>query len=129
VGHFPKMRLSDLPDVPPPPLVLAAIGPKTLALAGTHFDGVILHPFLTPDAVARSVATVRAAAEEAGRDPAAIRVYATVFTASGLPPEKEAAVVGGRAVTSFQSPGFGEQLAATTGWDTTAVQPLREQPQ
>ena len=98
------MRLSDLPDAPPPPLVLAAIGPKTLALAGAHFDGVLLHPFLTPDAVARSVATVRAAAADAGRDPASVRVYATVVTASGLPPEEEAAVVGGRAVTYFQIP-------------------------
>jgi probable F420-dependent oxidoreductase len=129
VGHFPAMRLSDLPDAPPPPLVLAAIGPKTLALAGTHFDGVLLHPFLTPDAVARSVATVRGAAEAAGRDPSSIRVYATVITASGLPPEEEAAVVGGRAVTYFQIPGFGEQLAGTNGWDTAPLQRLRDHPQ
>jgi probable F420-dependent oxidoreductase len=128
-GHFPAMRLSDLPDAPPPPLVLAAIGPKTLALAGTHFDGVLLHPFLTPDAVARSVTTVREAAEAAGRDPSSIRVYATVITASGLPPEEEAAVVGGRAVTYFQIPGFGEQLAGTNGWDTAPLQRLREHPQ
>ena len=36
------------------PLLLAAVGPKTLALGGRFFDGVILHPFLTPDAVRRS---------------------------------------------------------------------------
>ncbi|MFJ8816341.1 TIGR03857 family LLM class F420-dependent oxidoreductase [Amycolatopsis thermoflava] len=129
VGRFPAMRLSDLPDAPPPPLVLAAIGPKTLALAGTHFDGVLLHPFLTPEAVARSVATVRAAAERAGRDPGSVRVYATVITASGLPPEEEAAVVGGRAVTYFQIPGFGEQLAGANGWDTGPLRTLREHPQ
>ncbi|HVW41716.1 MAG TPA: TIGR03857 family LLM class F420-dependent oxidoreductase [Amycolatopsis sp.] len=128
-GRFPAMRLSDLPDVPPPPLVLAAIGPKTLALAGAHFDGVLLHPFLTPEAVARSAATVREAAESAGRDPSSIKVYATVVTASGLPPEEEAAVVGGRAVTYFQIPGFGERLAGTNGWDTAPLQRLREHPQ
>jgi probable F420-dependent oxidoreductase len=128
-GRFPAMRLSDLPDSPPPPLVLAAIGPRTLALAGTHFDGVLLHPFLTPDAVARSVAAVRAAAEDAGRDPESVRVYATVITASGLPPEEEAAVVGGRAVTYFQIPGFGEQLATANGWDTGPLTRLREHPQ
>jgi probable F420-dependent oxidoreductase len=128
-GRFPAMRLSDLPDVPPPPLVLAAIGQKTLALAGAHFDGVLLHPFLTPDAVARSVATVRAAAVDAGRDPASVRVYATVVTASGLPPEEEAAVVGGRAVTYFQIPGFGEQLAGVNGWDTAPLARLRAHPQ
>jgi 5,10-methylenetetrahydromethanopterin reductase len=128
-GRFPAMRLADLPDALPPPLVLAAIGPKTLALAGTHFDGVLLHPFLTPDAVARSAATVRAAAQAAGRDPAAVRVYATVVTASGLPPEEEAAVVGGRAVTYFAIPGFGEQLAEVNGWDTAPLKLLREHPQ
>jgi probable F420-dependent oxidoreductase len=128
-GRFPAMRLSDLPDAPPPPLVLAAIGPKTLALAGAHFDGVLLHPFLTPDAVGRSAAAVRAAAAAAGRDPACVRVYATVITASGLPPEEEAAVVGGRAVTYFQIPGFGEQLAETNGWDTVPLKRLREHPQ
>jgi 5,10-methylenetetrahydromethanopterin reductase len=128
-GRFPAMRLSDLPDAPPPPLVLAAIGPKTLALAGAHFDGVLLHPFLTPGAVARSVATVRGAAADAGRDPASVRVYATVVTASGLPPEEEAAVVGGRAVTYFQIPGFGEQLANANGWDTAPLALLRAHPQ
>jgi 5,10-methylenetetrahydromethanopterin reductase len=128
-GQFPAMRLSDLPDAPPPPLVLAAIGPRTLALAGTHFDGALLHPFLTPDAVARSVRTVRDAAEDAGRDPASVRVYATVITASGLPPEEEAAVVGGRAVTYFQIPGFGERLAGVNGWDPAPLKELREHPQ
>jgi probable F420-dependent oxidoreductase len=128
-GRFPAMRLADLPDAPPPPLVLAAIGPKTLALAGAHFDGVLLHPFLTPDAVARSVAAVRASATDAGRDPGSVRVYATVVTASGLPPAEEAAVVGGRAVTYFQIPGFGEQLAEVNGWDTTPLKLLRSHPQ
>jgi 5,10-methylenetetrahydromethanopterin reductase len=128
-GRFPVLRLSDLPDVPPPPLVLAAIGPNTLALAGTHFDGALLHPFLTPEAVARSVAAVRGAAEKAGRDPTAVRVYATVITASGMSPEEEAAVVGGRAVTYFQIPGFGEQLAEANDWDTAPLARLRAHPQ
>ncbi|HEY3879565.1 MAG TPA: TIGR03857 family LLM class F420-dependent oxidoreductase [Trebonia sp.] len=128
-GRFPAMRLADLPDAPPPPLVLAAIGPKTLALAGAYFDGVLLHPFLTPDAVARSAAAVRASAADAGRDPASVRVYATVVTASGLPPAEEAAVVGGRAVTYFQIPGFGEQLAEANGWDTAPLKLLRSHPQ
>ena len=67
-GRYPKMRMPELPEMPPP-LILAAIGPKTLALAGQHFDGAVLHPFLTPEGVARSVAIVRKAAEEADRDP------------------------------------------------------------
>src|ERR1700744_6320773 len=77
-GRFPAMRLADRADAPPPPLVLAAIGPKTPARAGAHFAGVLLHPFLTPEAVARSADVVRAGAADAGRDPASVRVYATV---------------------------------------------------
>jgi probable F420-dependent oxidoreductase len=128
-GAFPSLRLADVPDAPVPPLVLAAIGPKTLELAGAHFDGVLLHPFLTPEAVGRSAQIARRAAEAAGRDPNALTVYATVVTASGLPAEEEAAVVGGRAVTYFQIPGFGEQLAAVNGWDTGPLDDLRSHPQ
>src|SRR5260370_32344608 len=61
-GHFPAIRLGDVPDVSPPPIDLAAIGPKSLALAGTYFDGGILHPFLTPDALGRQARSARHAA-------------------------------------------------------------------
>ncbi|WP_132472070.1 TIGR03857 family LLM class F420-dependent oxidoreductase [Rhodococcus sp. SMB37] len=127
-GWFPSLRLNDVPDVPVPPLVFAALGPKGLTLAGKHFDGVLLHPFLTPEAVRRSAATVRAAASEAGRNPADVRIYATVVVASGLEPEEEAAVVGGRAVTYYQIPGFGEQLARVNEWDPAALDVLRSHP-
>ncbi|WP_409330839.1 TIGR03857 family LLM class F420-dependent oxidoreductase [Trujillonella humicola] len=128
-GRFPALRLADVPDAPPPPMILAAIGPKTLALAGAHFDGVLLHPFLTPEAVGRAAAQVREGAEQAGRDPSSVTVWATVVTASGLPPEEEAAVVGARAVTYYQIPGFGEQLAEANGWDTAPLATLRAHPQ
>ncbi|WGL54108.1 TIGR03857 family LLM class F420-dependent oxidoreductase [Nocardioides sp. BP30] len=127
-GDFPSLRLTDVPDQSVPPVVFAAIGPKGLALAGRHFDGVLLHPFLTPEAVARSAAAVRRAAEEADRDPAAVRIYATVVTASDLPSEEEAAVVGARAVTYYQIPGFGEQLATVNGWDLGDLERLRAHP-
>jgi probable F420-dependent oxidoreductase len=127
-GHFPAIRLGDVPDVPPPPIVMAAIGPKSLALAGTYFDGVILHPFLTPDAVGRQARAARQAAEQAGRDPASVRVYATVITAADLPQREEIEVVGSRAVTYFQIPGFGETLASANGWDVSALEKLRSHP-
>jgi probable F420-dependent oxidoreductase len=128
-GTFPAVRLADLPDVAPPPLLLAAIGPRSLELAGTHFDGVILHPFLTPEAVRRSAHVARTAAAAAGRDPDSFRVVATVPTACELPADEEAAVIGGRAVTYFQIAGFGEQLATVNGWDPAPLRRLREHPQ
>lgn len=128
-GTYRSMRLVDRPDAAVPPVVMAAIGPRSLALAGTHFDGVLLHPFLTVEAVGRSAAIVRRAAEAAGRDPASVSVHATVVVAADLPPEDEEAIVGSRAVTYFQIPGFGEQLAAVNEWDPGALDRLRSHPQ
>src|SRR5690606_35993610 len=69
-GRYEKMAFREVPgDLVPPPMHLAAIGEKTLQLAGRCFDGVFLHPFMTPEAVATKTAIVRRAAEEAGRDP------------------------------------------------------------
>lgn len=127
-GKYPSLRLNDVPDQPVPPLVFAAIGPKGLALAGRHFDGVLLHPFLTPAAVARSVATVRDAERSAGRPVGSVRVYATVVVACDLPTVEELAVVRARAVTYYQIPGFGERLAAVNGWDQEPLRRLRSHP-
>lgn len=127
-GRYPSLRLNDIPDQPVPPVVFAAIGPKGLALAGRHFDGVLLHPFLTPAAVARSVAVVREAEKSAGRPVGSARVYATVVVGCDLPAPEELAVVGARAVTYYQIPGFGEQLAAVNGWDQEPLQRLRSHP-
>jgi 5,10-methylenetetrahydromethanopterin reductase len=127
-GTYPSLRLNDIPNQPPPPLVFAAIGPKGLALAGRHFDGVLLHPFLTPAAVRRSVERVRGAERAAGRPPGSVRVYATVVVACELPAEEELAVVGARAVTYYQTPGFGERLAVVNGWELASLSRLRSHP-
>jgi len=127
-GTFPSLRLGDLPAVAPPPLLMAAIGPKSLALAGAHFDGVILHPFLTPAAVERQADAVRQAAVSAGRDPSEVRVYATVVTAADLPERETVELVGSRAVTYFQIPGFGETLAGANGWTFGPLEQLRSHP-
>lgn len=127
-GTYPSLRLNDLPDQPVPPLVFAAIGPKGLELAGRHFDGVLLHPFLTPAAVHRSVALVRDAERGAGRPTGSVRIYATVVVACELAAEEELAVVGARAVTYYQIPGFGERLATINGWDPEPLLQLRSHP-
>ncbi|MCU1454119.1 MAG: putative Coenzyme F420-dependent N(10)-methylenetetrahydromethanopterin reductase [Acidimicrobiales bacterium] len=128
LGRFPELRTTHTYDGPMPRLHLAAIGPRTLALAGEVYDGVILHPLLTTEAVARSAALVRGAAERAGRDPSTVQIVATVMVAQGLPEEQAAAVLGGRAVTYLQTPGFGEVLARANGWDPATVDRLRAHP-
>ena len=65
-----------------------AFGPNTLALAGRAFDMVVLHTFFTDETVERCVATVRRAAEEAGRDPAAVRIWSCYATVGDHLPEE-----------------------------------------
>src|SRR5207302_4004842 len=62
-------------DLPPVPLYVAGYGPKVLAVAGRRADGVIIQ-LADPEIVEWIVGQVRAAAEEAGRDPSEIKVVA-----------------------------------------------------
>jgi probable F420-dependent oxidoreductase len=108
--------------------VLTAIGPKALAFGGQHCDGVLLHPFLTTTGVANSIKVIREAAVRAGRDPQAVRIYHNIIVAPDLPPEEEAAVVGGRAITYFQVPEYGELITAANGWDPAPLARMRAHP-
>jgi probable F420-dependent oxidoreductase len=71
------------------PIWVAAYGPKALALAGEIADGFILQ-LADPDITAWSIAAVRKAAADAGRDPASITIcvaapaYVTDGTAAHL---------------------------------------------
>jgi 5,10-methylenetetrahydromethanopterin reductase len=127
-GTFPELRLAQRPDAAPPRLLLAAVGPKTLVLAGSHFDGAILHPFLTPGAVTRSVALVRAGAETAGRDPAEARCYATVVTACDTTGEDADLAIRARGAGYFHVDGLGDALVAVNGWDAAELTRYRDNP-
>ncbi|MGH9811642.1 MAG: TIGR03842 family LLM class F420-dependent oxidoreductase [Candidatus Acidiferrales bacterium] len=59
----------------PPPVWVAAYGPKALKLAGRVADGVILQ-LADPDLIAWFVGFVRQGAKEAGRDPNKIEIMA-----------------------------------------------------
>jgi 5,10-methylenetetrahydromethanopterin reductase len=122
-GEFPKMRFSDLPETPIP-VHLAAVGPKTLAVAGAHFDGVMLHPFLTPEGVARSTSIVRRSAEEAGRDPSDVRVIAAVVVAPDLSEEETTNAVFVRAATYFVHREMAMPILRANGWDVAQLEPL-----
>jgi probable F420-dependent oxidoreductase len=129
LGNFPALQLTDRYLGPPPPIVLTAIGPKTLQFAGEHCDGVLLHPFISPQGVRKSATMVREAAERAGRDPRSVRIYHNVIVAPDLAKDEEEAVVGGRAITYFQVPGYGEMITEINGWDASPLQRMRAHPQ
>jgi 5,10-methylenetetrahydromethanopterin reductase len=127
-GSFPQLQLGELPDgVKPPPLLLAAVGPRTLELVGRAFDGVFLHPFLTPEAVARSAGLVRKAAEQAGRDPGTVRIYHQLVTAPDMTDEEVDEVVGARLAAYLAIPGVEDMIPEANGWDTAKLAPFRDQ--
>src|SRR5437899_7646584 len=67
------------PPPAPVPISVGALMPPMLELAGEIADGVILN-FMPVEAVPRMLAHVRAGAERAGRDPAALEVVARFQT-------------------------------------------------
>lgn len=128
LGKFPAMSMTDRYDGPMPPIIFTAIGPKSLAFAGEHCDGVLLHPFITCEGVEKSIRIVREAAEKAGRDPKSVKIYHNIIVAPDLSKAEEEAVVGGRAITYLQAQGFGEVMVKTNGWDMGVLDKIRNHP-
>jgi probable F420-dependent oxidoreductase len=60
------------PELPPIEMHVAGYGPKALAVAGRIGDGVVIQ-LADPDIIQWIMGTARKAAEEAGRDPAALK--------------------------------------------------------
>ena len=70
---------------PEPPILLGAIGPKMVGVAGELADGLIAHPTNSTPGYLRDVVRsgLAAGARKAGRPAAAIRVIANPMTATG----------------------------------------------
>ena len=114
-GKFPVLHLDASFDEDIP-LGFVAFGPNSLALAGRCFDAVVLHTFFTDETVERCVATVRRAAEAAGRDPASVRIWSCYATIGDhLPEALRLKKTVGRLATYLQ--GYGDLLVETNGWD------------
>ncbi len=114
-GHYPVLHLDSAFDEDIP-LLLVAFGPQTLALAGRAFDAVVLHTFFTDETTAAAVAAVRRAADEAGRDPEAVRIWSCFATVPDtLDPDVRLKRTVGRLATYLQ--GYGDLMVSTNGWD------------
>jgi alkanesulfonate monooxygenase SsuD/methylene tetrahydromethanopterin reductase-like flavin-dependent oxidoreductase (luciferase family) len=66
-----ELQLEWAKDLPEIPFYLAGYGPKALAVAGRHADGVIIQ-LADPEIIQWIMGLARAAAEKAGRDPDAL---------------------------------------------------------
>ena len=126
VGKFPILHLDATFDEDIP-LLLTAFGPNSLALGGRAFDAVVLHTFFTDETTANAVAAVKRAAEEAGRDPAAVKVWSCFATVGDhLPADLRLKKTVGRMATYLQ--GYGDLLVRTNGWDPAVLDRFRADP-
>jgi probable F420-dependent oxidoreductase len=109
------------------PMTFTAFGPNSLALGGRAFDAVVLHTFFSDETTARCVAAVKRAAEKAGRDPAAVRVWSCFATVGDhLPEDVRLKKTVGRMATYLQA--YGDLLVRTNGWDTAPLERFRADP-
>lgn len=125
-GRYPVLHLSsDLDEHLP--LGMVAFGPNTLRLAGRAFDEVVLHTYFTDDTTERCVGTIRDAAEQAGRDPASVKVWSCFATVGDhLSEAVRLKKTVGRLATYLQ--GYGDLLVRTNGWDPAVLERFRADP-
>jgi len=117
-GRYDQIALRDTYEGPPPQIWSCMLGgPVAARTAARHFDGVILTPFLLPEAVARTVGYIREECERIGRDPAEVRVCHPIVTAPNLDDYETRLLAHARAVTYFQMPSFARALSTFNGWD------------
>jgi 5,10-methylenetetrahydromethanopterin reductase len=122
-GRYPVLHLDSAFDEDIP-VGLTAFGPHSLALAGRLLDMVVLHTFFTDETTARAVETVRSAAEQAGRDPASVRVWSCFATVGDhLPADLVLKKTVGRLGSYLQ--GYGDLMVTTNGWDPAVLERFR----
>jgi probable F420-dependent oxidoreductase len=122
-GKWPYLNLDAVEGLDIP-LGLVAFGPHSLALGGRAFDQVVLHTFFTDETTARGVRTVKTAAEQAGRDPDAVKVWSCFATVGDhIAPDLQLRKTVGRLGSYLQ--GYGDLLVRTNDWDPAALARFR----
>jgi len=125
-GRYPLLTMGPSYDEHIP-MTFTAFGPNSLALGGRAFDAVVLHTFFTDETTARCVQAIKQAAEEAGRDPADVRVWSCFATIGDhLPEDLRLKKTVGRMATYLQA--YGDLMVETNGWDPSVLQRFREDP-
>jgi 5,10-methylenetetrahydromethanopterin reductase len=106
------------------PILLVAMGEKTLELAGSCMDAVVLHTFFGDEALTSAVASIRRGAEQAGRDPASVRVWSVLATIGDHIDEPlRLKKTVGRLASYLR--GYGDVLVKANGWDPAVLARFR----
>jgi 5,10-methylenetetrahydromethanopterin reductase len=126
VGCFPHLHQDDTFHESIP-VMLVAIGEKTLEFAGGCMDAVVLHTFLSDEALERSVSAVRRGAERAGRDPSAVRIWSVLATVGDhIDEDLRLKKTVGRLASYLR--GYGDVLVRTNRWDPSVLERFRSDP-
>lgn len=127
LGKFPYLSTGDWMDARIP-IHFVGFGPRSLRMAGAHFDGVHLHTFLGHAGLRRAKALIQEGAAEAGRDPDAVAI--TTVCATAIEPSREAFLrkMVARMATYMQAPNYAEHLVALNGWDPEVLTAFRASP-
>ena len=121
-GTYPYLGLDPTFDEDIP-ILMAALGPRAMTFGGRVMDGVILHTFFSDEALERCVTAIRRGAEEAGRDPAAVRVWSVLAVGCDLTEERRLRAMVGRLATYCQA--YGDLLVDVNGWDRSVLDRFR----
>jgi 5,10-methylenetetrahydromethanopterin reductase len=103
-----------------PPIYLAAVGPKTLALAGRAADGVLFNALATPEFVAWAVGEASRSALKAGRDPGDLSYFVNPAVIVTDDPEPVLERKKGFIAMVHALPGM-DRLLMTDRWDVDSI--------
>ena len=125
-GRYPFLRLDQSFDEHIP-ITFTAFGPNSLAFGGRACDAVVLHTFFSDETTERCVRQVKQAAEKAGRDPNAVRVWSCFATiADHVPEDVRLKKTVGRLATYLQA--YGDLMVRTNNWDPGVLEKFRASP-
>jgi probable F420-dependent oxidoreductase len=128
-GSYQGIRLQDTYDGPPPQIWGVLLGgPVACRTAANIYDGVILNPFLTAEAVSNAVGWIRQECTRIDRDPTSIRICHPIVTACELDDLETRLLCHARAVTYFQYD-QGEVWMRLNGWPEEFCDTLRQHAQ
>lgn len=102
------------------PILLAAVGPKAVDLAGRRTDGVIFNDMAAPPVIEATIAAARAAARRVGRDPNALEFVARPVVIVTDDPEPVLERLKDRVALINSLPGM-DRLIAVPGFDVPRI--------
>jgi 5,10-methylenetetrahydromethanopterin reductase len=127
MGELPYLSMGDWLDADIP-IHFVGFGSRSMRLAGEHFDGVHLHPFISDRGLQRVKTMVDKGCEAAGRDSEAVKIWSVIVTAVNPSREDYLRKFVARMATYMQAPNYVELLVELNDWDPKVLEKFRASP-